>query len=292
MRAAARMRLRTGVARNLSVETYPTIDATLEQFNIPTNDGWAGERYDYVLTMCGSANDSDLLEIADYLELDTGIVVPEADQEQLWGSDGIRVFLSHLSVQRQFCGDLKEHLSSLGIRCFVAHDAIDPDELWQREIEKALVTSDALVAILTEGFKESDWTDQEIGWAKGRGIPVYGVRMGLDPYGFMGERQGITVRDEGELGTIATLIFNALKRREENKVKMLKGLICELSTSHNFYRSNELAELISDLNYWDPSLNEFFLNAFNENNQVSGATSVTNLLRVPFEQSGGQWPVK
>jgi len=36
---------------------------------------------------------------------------------------------------------------------------------------------DVLVAILTTGFRESHWTNQEIGVAIGRGVPVISVRL-------------------------------------------------------------------------------------------------------------------
>ena len=41
------------------------------------------------------------------------------------------------------------------------------------------------------GFPKSRWTDQEVGWALGRDVHVLPVRRGIDPYGFLGEVQGI-----------------------------------------------------------------------------------------------------
>jgi nucleoside 2-deoxyribosyltransferase len=55
---------------------------------------------------------------------------------------------------------------------------IEPTKEWQNEIEAALSTCDALVALLHPGFHVSMWTDQEIGYAMGRGIPVYSVGFG------------------------------------------------------------------------------------------------------------------
>ena len=50
---------------------------------------------------------------------------------------------------------------------------------------------DALIAILTPGFNESKWTDQEIGVAIGRKVPIVPIRIGLDPYGFIGKYQAL-----------------------------------------------------------------------------------------------------
>jgi hypothetical protein len=67
---------------------------------------------------------------------------------------------------------------------------IEPSRVWQDEIEYALNTCDVLVGLLHPGFSKSIWTQQEIGWALGRGIPTLMVRLGEDPTGFSGNFQG------------------------------------------------------------------------------------------------------
>ena len=46
-----------------------------------------------------------------------------------------------------------------------------------------------MCALLTEGFHESNWTDQEVGFALARGILVIPVKYESAPYGFMGRIQ-------------------------------------------------------------------------------------------------------
>lgn len=70
---------------------------------------------------------------------------------------------------------------------FVAYTDIKPTKEWQGEIENALHSMDALAAILMPGFKDSDWTDQEVGVAIGRGVPIIPIMRGLTPYGFIGK---------------------------------------------------------------------------------------------------------
>jgi hypothetical protein len=48
---------------------------------------------------------------------------------------------------------------------------------------------DGFVALLTTEFHDSDWTDQEVGYALARRVPIISVRMGRDPYGFLGKFQ-------------------------------------------------------------------------------------------------------
>jgi len=82
---------------------------------------------------------------------------------------------------------LKERLQLLGVSCFVAHEDIHPGHEWQDEIENALASMDGFAALLTEGFHDSAWTDQEVGYALARGVPMIAVRLGRDPYGFIGK---------------------------------------------------------------------------------------------------------
>jgi TIR domain len=76
-------------------------------------------------------------------------------------------------------------MGSFGVDAFVAHDTIEPTRPWQDVIESALATCHALAALVTTDFKESNWCDQEVGFAVGRGILIISVRIGHDPYGFI-----------------------------------------------------------------------------------------------------------
>jgi hypothetical protein len=84
-------------------------------------------------------------------------------------------------------------MARIGIECFVAHDAIEPTREWQDVIESALRTCHVQVVMLTEDFSASRWCDQEVGVAVGRGILIVPVRMGVDPYGFIGKVQAVTL---------------------------------------------------------------------------------------------------
>jgi hypothetical protein len=50
---------------------------------------------------------------------------------------------------------------------------------------------DAFLAFHTPGFKDSSWTQQEIGFALGRGIKIISFKMGEDPTGFISKHQAL-----------------------------------------------------------------------------------------------------
>jgi hypothetical protein len=81
---------------------------------------------------------------------------------------------------------------------FVAHDDIDPSKHWREVIKTGLSTCDMFVVFLDPGFHESQWCDQEVGWALARWIPVLPVRpAGFDRStardGFLEEKQDISL---------------------------------------------------------------------------------------------------
>lgn len=76
-----------------------------------------------------------------------------------WLEDHIRVFISHRDTHKKLAHDLAEELEAFGCSGFVAHDTIEPDTEWQQEIEKGLATMEVMVALITDDFFESVWTN-------------------------------------------------------------------------------------------------------------------------------------
>ncbi len=85
--------------------------------------------------------------------------------QRIWGPYHVRVFLSHKATVKVQTSQLKQSLARCGIAAFVANEDIEPTQEWQREVERALFSMDALVALLTPDFHDSNWTDQEVGVA-------------------------------------------------------------------------------------------------------------------------------
>ncbi len=122
-----------------------------------------------------------------------GPVSDSSTDGDLWKpADAPRLFMSHLASCKRDVHDLSNMLTQFGFACFVAHDAIEPSREWRAEIERALNSCDILVAYVTPKFSESKWTDQEIGWALGRGLAAIPVSVGGEtPRGFIGSYQAV-----------------------------------------------------------------------------------------------------
>ena len=183
-----RITLMKSVAQRLGNEDWPLIDLTLKQFALPWTEQWSGSKEAYVLEMIERATDDVLLDLGRHV----GFQLQEPIQRvepPFWRKGMFRLFTTHLAANRKFAGELQGPLLRFGISAFVAHNDIEPTQEWQTQIETALATCDAVVALLHPQFHESNWTDQEVGFGMGRGVPVFSVRFGQDPYGFIGRFQ-------------------------------------------------------------------------------------------------------
>lgn len=143
-----------------------------------------------------------------------------------------RVFLSHLAANKVVAAKLQEACLEFGISCFVAHNDIEPTQEWQTQIETALATSDALVALLHPEFHASNWTDQEIGYAMGRGLPVYSVRFGQDPYGFIGRFQAFTAKGKNPLA-LAQELFESFRKNKQTHSRPQHSCACKIRVRRN-----------------------------------------------------------
>jgi len=187
-------------------------------------------------------------------------VVLPATIDRIWGQDGFRVFLGHKDSVKEQAGQLKDKLSHFGISGFVAHEDIKPEKEWQDEIENALSTMDAFVAIMTDDFHDSDWTDQEVGFAFGRGVPIISVKLGKDPYGFIGKFQALKC----SLDNAALEIVKLWIKHE----RMLNAYLHALKNCKDFDQGNDLPLIFPYLPELSPSQIKDILDAFNSNQQL------------------------
>ena len=128
-------------------------------------------------------------------------------------------------MDRRPAGHLKAVLFERhGISSFVAHEDIKPTEEWQEEIEKALFSMDAIAAILSPEFRNSNWTDHEVGVCLGRGVLVVPIRYGLDPYGLIGKYQGLQGIGR-TLGKVTESVFDTLVRNQRTRLRLVSCLV-------------------------------------------------------------------
>lgn len=201
--------------------------------------------------------------------------------KRIWGDSGLRLFISHTSPYKEQAAELGIHLSRFGISVFVAHENIEPNKRWQKEILRALFTMHMLVALLTEDFARSKWTDQEVGVALGREVPVVSVSLGADPYGFIGNVQAIS--GSGSPDQWAETIFGFALQDPALLRFAVDGFINATESIRRFSEEDHLFErYLPKISNMTENQHSRLVKAFNENDQVHGAFAY-NRFDVPSE---------
>ena len=169
---------------------------------------------------------------------------------RLWGTSDrvLRIFVSHKAARKKEALKIKAGLGYLGISCFVSYEDIESLRKWQAEIVRALRSMDALVAMLTPDFHDSDWTDQEIGAAVGRNVPVIPIDLGGTPYGFFGKIQAIRGTNRSA-ADIADEVFEQLMSSNHGKLKRIltDSFIQSLRERDSFEDCERWAKVFSEL---------------------------------------------
>jgi hypothetical protein len=180
---------------------------------------------------------------------------------RIWQGDGYRLFLSHKSEDKASVGALKKQFRKYGISAFVAHADIEPAQAWQNEIERALKSMDGLAALMTKNFHDSNWTDQEVGFALGRTAMVVAVNLGRNPYGFIGDMQALKTTWE----KAAREITKVLLKHDE---AMFEPFVQAIRDCASFDDGNEVAELLPALDSLEDDQIRALVDAYNNNSQI------------------------
>ena len=256
--------LETGINRMINVRGEYIADVSLEFLDDPALENWR--------------DNSGLL-------LRTSVHAPQITDDQLqrlWKPGFLRIFLSHKCESKEEAFEIKESFQGYGVSCFVAHADIQPNKEWQDEIERALFSMDALVALLTPSFFDSFWTNQEIGVGIGRGVPIISIRSGEDPKGFIGKYQATSNQ-----GTDKTLeaVHSILWDYHFLEPTLVNALLCALENAmrypHAITASKTLAKRLHSAS---PTVIERIEKALADNHYVKDAYHVPERLKRLIEK--------
>lgn len=199
------------------------------------------------------------------------------DTLSIWEPSQIRLFISHRDGHKIAANELAYALKDYGVSAFVAHDSIEPMTTWQQEITKGLDTMEIMLAFVTDDFHHSDWTNQEIGYALGRNIPVISLKLqNEDPKGFIGNIQALKGRLESPAASVKE-IYKLLAENLGNKRRLQDALVTAFVESTNFdetkLRFDRLKGVVETLT--DNELSKV-IQGYQENNQLHNSIYLCN----------------
>ena len=184
----------------------------------------------------------------------------------------LRVFISYHRSTKQhsdIAEKLKEEMGLLGVSSFVDKSSIEPGRRWSQETERALWSMDAMLALVTNRYHERPWTNQEIGFAYGRSVPILGLMLEeAAPKGLFGELQATDNRDPNS-------IFDSLKNLLIGTSRWNEFAISQFCNAGSFDEARSLfqdLETLNDLKHLKDLTNEqvnSIKDAVNENDQLT-----------------------
>lgn len=266
--------------------SWADVNLILETYGVDTyrpDDPW--ESGDF-LDVVKSATDEQLVEIADFLELDSveiPVPMPKSHVPTVNKARPLFIFASHLTAHRLVVGAVKDHLGNFGMELFVAHDSIDEGQLWQQQIEEGLDRADAGLVFVHQGLGDSAWCDQEIGWLQGRKVPV--ISLGFDhmPYGFLAKQQALSVFSGATPAQVGEMVVDRIATRPELALGFAASLVSAMAKSNTFATTNDIWLRLKNLTLLDADLCAQLLEATKTNNQIHWAYSKSDGRR-PFNR--------
>jgi hypothetical protein len=194
-------------------------------------------------------------------------IIPQSSLDKLWKPDHIKLFISHRDTHKAKASELGEYLNGCGVSSFIAHHSIEPLEKWKKTILDALKTMDVMLVFITDGFFESCWTNQEIGFALGRETPIISLKLNKDaPEGFIQDTQALAVSEitNETAETIYELLIKKLKQPEKIKDARIAAFI----NSANFNESIDNFKKVKKLETIDDADIEKIIKGFEDNTQL------------------------
>jgi hypothetical protein len=276
----------------LSQQSWHDIDLILQQHEMATSSPKPGDdrddRYSYIINSISYESNDALYTLYQYLIGESDDVPTEV---QPWSQGQLKLFMSHLAERQEFVDKVGAHLSHSGISCFVAHVSIEPSEEWQSVIEGALRSCDAMAVFLHKGFHESDWCDQEVGFALARRVPVLPIAINVMPYGFMGKLQAARCQPNEDYWKVGRKVFDWLARTPSAQTALTEALVTAFEQSGSYDDTRWVYEDLENMPVFTPLQLQRLETATKNNSQVREAQlhshRIPDLVRNLINDRGG-----
>ena len=161
----------------------------------------------------------------------------------------MKTFISYASNFKRTAGRIKEYLDEYRFNCFLAHEDIPPQTVWPAEILKALERCDLFLPLLTAGFIESFFCQQETGFVYCRDdVEILPVMISKAPMGMIANLQAIRFNRK-KFESSCWKIVNHIAKNDSLSEPVLDALIEEFGDSGSYDIATRRAKKI--LNEFD-----------------------------------------
>jgi len=287
-----RFRLKSQIVSefNESRWSFDDIDMLLREFNLgPHSVNGDGPSIPDLLVDLSDDSLVEMYSIALSIEPEEVITVVESPDDGNWKPGYVRLFLSHSAVHKEFVGEVADELAVAGIHGFVAHDTMEVSKPWQSQIEAALQSMQAFVALVHPEFNDSPWCHQEIGWALGRRTPHYTIRLGNDPRGFIGHLQWPSCYEQTPKQVAAT-ISSWIAQQDSLGASIIGGMFSALRDAGNYFDAEAAVKRLATLGTLTEGQFAELERIWWSNDQLYGGILPTNAMKPFYFKNGRAWP--
>lgn len=201
----------------------------------------------------------------------------------------IKAFISYSSKEKVVGGKFKTYIENYcGYEVFIAHDDIPGSSVWEDEIISAIEKSDIFIALISEAFTFSPFTDQETGiafWLKKKIIPT--KLDSTNPYGFISKYQALQYRRNppdyyykdniNKLAVSIAQIGMSYDLDSDFHEKAINSIVYAFCNSTSFNISNAVISSLIKCNKFSKQHISLILNAIKTNLQAKGAYDLSIL---------------
>lgn len=146
----------------------------------------------------------------------------------------LKAFISYSTKDKSLAGDVKETLGEYGIEAFLAHEDIRPSAAWITTIQAELRGCDLFLPLLTDHFRKSEWTGQEVGMALALEKLIVPLRVDTIPYGFLGQIQAVHLNADRPNTGCRAVVSAILEHRPSERSRFLDGFIPKFADSGSY----------------------------------------------------------
>lgn len=268
MDAAERATALRAIVEQLARGEWDDANAVLAAFGLSTTaeKSFGGTFKAYLLNVLSGADEETIRGLRAYVTAFDG---NRADPG-CWAPGRLRLFASYLDAHRAEVGAVRARVALCGVDMFAAHDSIDVSKEWQQVIEDALRSCDAAVVFLHDGFRDSAWTDQEVGYCLDRRLPVLPVMYAAKPHGFLARYQAADCAGLPP-DHIGDLVLAWLCAEPRTQAAMAEATVTALAASNSFDQTRLIVGLLTRLPAFTADQLRRLEAAAADNSQVSHA---------------------
>lgn len=186
----------------------------------------------------------------------------------------LKVFISYSSQDKYLSGLFKRCFEEYaGFSVFLAHEDIVPALEWELKIIKNLKEADVVIPLITDSYRTSEFTDQELGMALAWGKIIIPIKLSnINPYGFIKKIQALKCQcNHNEIiDAVATTVFVLTEYKEFNKSKevVVDSVMEAFNKSNSFKTTRIIIRILTKIGTFNSKQIEGLKRAIKNNDQI------------------------